>query len=416
MKNKKLIISVLYLILSAVMLLSMIGCNAEVSAATVDLMEGITADHTDKKALDDNFISSQSDFSVELFKKSFNNSDNKNTLISPLSVSLALSMTANGAKGETLSEMEFLLGGDLKISDLNGYQRTYLANHNNKYMKTANAIWFRDCDRFNVNQNFLQTNANYYGAGVFKAPFDDSTINDINIWVNKNTDGLIEEMVNEIADDTIMYLLNAVSFEAEWQYKYTSKPIKSTFRSASGKVQTAFMMNSDESTYLDDGQAEGFIKPYKGGKYKFAALLPNEGISINDYISGLSGDSLLNTLKNRSTEDINVSIPKFSYDYSLNMSQILITDIPTAFNPNKADFSDLGTSENSIYIGEVLHKTNITVDTNGTKAASSTKVEMLNKMSAMPSKNVILNRPFVYMILDNDTDLPVFIGAVMDIE
>ncbi len=392
------------------------ACGSSVSAATVDLMDGISAQTVNSCSVDERFINSQAELYLKLYKDSFLKSDNQNLLISPLSVSMALSMTANGAENETLIEMKDFLGG-LDMVDLNAYQRTFLNRHNNEYIKNANSIWFRDSQKLTVNKPFLQTNADYYGAGIFKAPFDKSTVKDINAWVKENTDGKIKQLIDSIDAFTVMYLINAVSFEAGWAEKYQSPPSKSIFYTASGKGQTAEMMISDEGIYLSDGTATGFIKHYKGGKYSFAALLPNENVSISDYINGLDAKSLMNTLNNAKSENVKVYMPKFSFDCDTDMTTLLKAEMPLAFDQEKADFSALGKSERgNIYIGEVAHKTNITVDIDGTKAAAVTKVEMTDKMSIMPQKEVILNRPFVFMIIDNTTKLPIFIGNLMDLQ
>ena len=392
-----------------------VACSS-VSAATVDLMNGITAKDADSKSIDDTFINSQAELYLKLYKDSFTTSNNENLLISPFSVSVALSMTLNGASGETKTEMEQFLGG-ININVLNAYQNSFLKRHNNEYLKNANSVWFRDSEHLTVNQPFLQTNADTYGAGIFKAPFDNSTVKDINAWVKKNTDGQIEELIDTIDPYTVMFLLNAVSFEAEWAEKYENKPLNSIFHSASGKNQTAKMMISDESTYLSSDKATGFIKRYKGGKYSFAALLPNEGISIADYINGLDAESLMNTLNNAKGESVKVYMPKFSFNCNTDMTVLLKTKIPLAFDQEKADFSALGKSDRgNIHIGEVAHKTSITVDIDGTKAAAVTKVEMTDKMSIMPQKEVVLNRPFVFMIIDNTTKLPIFIGNLMSVK
>lgn len=392
-----------------------VACSS-VSAATVNLMDGITAKNTEGKPADEKFINSQAELYLKLYKDSFTTSNNQNLLISPLSVSVALSMTANGAFGETQQEMKEFLGG-MNFNDLNAYQNTFLKRHNNEYLKNANSVWFRESEHLTVNKPFLQTNADIYGAGVFKSPFDDSTVKDINAWVKKNTDGQIESLVEEIDPYTVMFLLNAVSFEAEWAEKYNNKPSNSIFHAASGKNETAKMMISDESTYLYNDKATGFIKRYKGGKYSFAALLPNEGISINDYIEGLDAKALMNTLTNAKGENVKVYMPKFSFNCDTDMTALLKAKMPLAFDEVKADFSALGKSDRgNIHIGEVAHKTSITVDTNGTKAAAVTKVEMTNKMSIMPQKEVILNRPFLFMIIDNATKLPIFIGNLMSVK
>ena len=151
-----------------------VACSS-VSAATVDLMNGISAQDTHGKPADEKFVNSQAELYLKLYKDSFTASNGENLLISPLSISVALSMTLNGALGETHQEIKEFLGG-MDLEDLNAYQNSFLKRHNNEYLKNANSVWFRESEHLAVNQPFLQTNADTYGAGVFKAPFDNSIV------------------------------------------------------------------------------------------------------------------------------------------------------------------------------------------------------------------------------------------------
>ena len=392
------------------------GCSFSVGAA--DLMEGVNAKTVTGKTTDDAFIYSSANFAVELFKKSL--AQGENSLISPLSAMLALAMTANGADTQTKTEMEAVLGGGLSVEDLNLYLNTYVKNlpTDDKYkLGIANAIWFKDDGSLDVNPDFLQANADYYDAAAYKAPFDDQTLTDINNWVKNNTDGMIEKILDEIDPDMVMYLLNAVLFDAEWQAQYdTGDVFDGTFNAYDGTKQDAKMMNSTENLYLDDGKATGFIKNYVDGKYSFAALLPNEGTPIDDYVASLIGEGLVATLKNAQETSVQATLPKFSYEYKIKMNDALMAlGMPTAFAAN-ADFSKMATSPlGNIAIGEVVHKTYIEVTEIGTRAGAVTEVGM--ELTSMPmfDHTVTLDRPFVYVIVDNATNLPIFIGIVMSI-
>jgi len=237
--------------------------------------------------------------------------------------------------------------------------------------------------------------------------------------VKKNTDGLIDKILDQIDRDTVMYLINAMVFDAEWKTIYNKSDIyQGEFFAVDGTKQPADFMNSDEHIYLDDGNATGFIKPYANDHYSFAALVPNEGVSIGDYIKTLTGKGFLNTIRDAENTAVRSAMPKFSYDYTIEMSNALEDlGMPDAFLPDKANFNRLGKSaDGNIYIGEVLHKTHISVDERGTKAGAVTKVEMKAGSAAVETKYVRLDRPFVYAIIDNSTNLPVFIGTVMSME
>ena len=185
MKKTRISLVIISLLLVCAMAVNLTGCTMEVQAK--NLMDGITPNNVN--ALDD--LSSGSadttDFAIRLFKQT--NEDGKNTLISPLSVLCALAMTANGADGETREQMEAVLG--MSVEELNLYLYSYINSlpQGEKYkLSVANSIWFKDDSRFTVNQSFLQTNADYYGAEIYKSPFDKQTLKDINNWVKNETD------------------------------------------------------------------------------------------------------------------------------------------------------------------------------------------------------------------------------------
>ena len=224
----------------------------------------------------------------------------------------------------------------------------------------------------------------------------------------------------EIDDDLMLILLNAVMFDAEWQSVYYTNNVRDgEFTDISGTVQNVDFMHSTEGRYLDDGMVTGFIKPYSGGAYSFAALLPNEGVSIEDYIGSLTGGGFLETIGSAQRATVIASMPKFEYEYEIKMNDALIAlGIPDAFNDIKADFTKMGTSKDgNLFISLVLHKTFISVDELGTKAGAVTMVAAVPASAPNPEeqKVVRLDRPFVYAIIDNATNLPIFIGTLMTV-
>lgn len=408
---------IISLLLVCAMAVNLTGCAMEVQAK--DLMDGITPNQVN--ALDD--LSSTNadvtDFAIRLFKAS--EESGKNTLISPLSVLCALAMTANGAEEETLAQMEEVLG--MTTEELNLYLYSYMKNlpQGDKYkLSLANSIWFTEDERFTVKQDFLQTNADYYGADIYKAPFDKQTLKDINNWVKQNTDGMIPEILDQIPPEAIMYLANALAFEAEWSEIYEKHQVKDgEFTKEDGTKQDVKFMYGSEGTYFEDEKATGFMKQYKGGKYAFVAMLPNEGVSVSEYIASLDGESLNALLANPQYTTVRTSTPKFETEYKVEMSDILQSmGMTEAFNMYNADFEGLGTStDGNIYISRVLHKTFISVGEKGTKAGAATIVEMKDGAAAEPTepKEVYLDRPFVYMLVDCENNIPFFIGTMMDV-
>lgn len=404
----------LSLSLAAAILLNFVACT-KVQAA--NLMDGVAAQSVEGKATDERFKSAQMEFALSLFK-SVAEEGEENMLVSPLSVMLALAMTANGAEEQTLAEMEKVLGG-IPIDELNEYLYTYVNNlpSAEKYkLEIANSVWFRDSGGFSVNKSFLQKNADYYGASAFASPFDSSTVDDINNWVKANTDGMIKKIVDKLDPETMMCLINAIIFDAEWNKVYESKDVKDgKFSAIDGTVRDVKMMNSNEYGYIDDGNATGFIKNYKDGKYGFVALLPNEN-DVYGYIETLTAEGLANAIAG-ARGNVNVKLPQFSYEYEIKLNDILASlGMTTAFSDG-ADLSGMGeSSDGNLYISKVIHKTYIELDDHGTKAAAVTFVGVDNTSAAEPEKYVILDRPFVYLIIDNETDLPIFMGVVTDIQ
>ena len=316
--------------------------------------------------------------------------------------------------------MEQVFG--LTVPELNAYLHAYqqaLPSGDKYRVSLANSIWFKDDQSLSVKQDFLQGNADYYGASVYKAAFNEATLKDINTWVSNNTDGMIDSILDQIPTDAVMYLINAMAFDAEWQKIYNEDQVQDgTFTTAAGAARKVELMYSEEHQYLDDGKAIGFIKYYADQKYAFVALLPNGGISVDDYLASLTGTGLMQTLKNAQNVTVNAALPKFQGQYTLEMGGLLQSlGMKDAFDPDLADFSGLGSSDKgNIFISRVLHKTFIAVDERGTRAGAATAVEMSTTSApAAEPKTVYLNRPFVYLLIDCETNLPLFIGTVTDI-
>ncbi len=383
----------------------------------VNLSEGVNSNPVTGAEADEDFILGQTEFALSLLKKEVN--DGKNTLISPYSAMQALAMTANGADNQTKAEMEKVLGG-LPIEKLNEYlytQRMSQPNDEKCSLKTANSIWSRDDDdRISVHPEFLQTNADYFSADVFKAPFDETTVTDINNWVNTNTDGMIPKLMDEIPSDAVMYLINAVAFEADWETPYTDTG-DSVFMSYDGTRQDAEMMYSDETYYIKDENAVGIYKYYEGRRYAFAAVLPDEAMTVTEYINTLTPESLNEMLANPQSGLVYSVLPKFSYDFETDFIPALSEmGMPSAFNPYTADFSKMADTESgALFISKVKHKTHIDVFEEGTKAAAVTSVEMNDAADPPYDEFLRFDRPFVYCIVDTETDLPVFIGTLESI-
>jgi serpin B len=379
-----------------------------------NLMEGITARTVEVKAADDAFRTAALEFSLSLFQHA--DDADQNSLISPVSALSALAMTANGARGETLSQMEQVLGGGMEIEALNGYLSAYLKSlpsQDKAKLQTAASIWIRD--GLSVEREFLQTNADYYGAGAYRAPFDKTTVKDINRWVKDATDGMIKETLTEIPDEVLLYLISTVLFDAEWQNIYNKEQVRDAeFTDYRGQKQAAELMHSVESQYTEAAGARGFIKPYRYGGYDFVAVLPDEGTAIDAFIKDFSGADFAAFLESERSTVVQAAMPKFRYEYRANLVEPLknmgMTD---AFTEDVADFSGM-TDAKKLFLTDAFQKTVIEVAEKGTKAAAVTVIAPSDESAPEPEEiqTVVLDRPFVYMIVDRAHKLPIFIGCV----
>ena len=354
-------------------------------------------------------------FAVELLRQT---DSGGSTLLSPVSVVYALAMTANGAAGETLTQMESVLG--LPLEELNACLRAYadqLPAEDGGRCSLANSIWLRDqADRLTVEQSFLDAAAAYYDASVFRAPFDESTLRDINAWVSDHTGGLIPSIMEEIPESAVIYLINALAFEGEWEDIYREDQVHDgTFTTEDGREQPAELMYGAETAYLEDDLAAGFLKYYQGQNYAFAALLPNEGVSLDDYLASLTGERLRDLLTHPQDTVVQTAIPKFTAETTTELNDALSAlGMADAFDVGLADFSAMGTStDGPLYISRVLHKTHLTLDERGTRAGAATAVQMAG--STADPLSVYLTRPFLYVLMDCEAGLPLFIGTVRDL-
>ncbi len=368
----------------------------------------------------EDFCLDTTDFSIRLLQESVG-AENRNVMVSPFSVLTALSMTANGAVGETQEQMLAVLAPGQDMESLNANWRSFsdaLVNTEETGLQLANSIWFRDEENWiQVEEDFLQKNASVYQADIYKAAFDENTLKDINTWVSKETEGRIENILNEVPKDAVMYLINALAFDAEWKDVYEENQIRDgEFFVSDKETRNVSFMYGEEEWYLQDENAIGFIKPYKEG-YSFVALLPKEEISVQEYVKTLNGEKFLALLSDRKDATVYTSIPKFKAEYEVELKDILTgLGMTDAFDAEKADFSGIGTSdEGNLVISRVLHKTYIAVDEKGTEAGAATVVEMICETAVMEEEEVYrvyLNRPFVYAIVENETNVPLFIGTV----
>ncbi len=376
-----------------------------------------------ERTTEEAFLNGAANFSIGLLRQSV--SAGENLLLSPYAALSVLSMTANGAAGETRTQMEHVLADGMPLDCLNRYMRGYrqaLSSSKTARLRTAGSIWFRDeADRLQIEPSFLQVNTDFYDAGINKAPFHVQTVQEINRWVSEKTGGMIDRLVEELSPEDEMVLLSAIAFEAEWAKPYTDHQVsEGMFYTADGASRTVDMLRAAERQYLDDGRAVGFLKSYAGGRYQFLALLPNEGISPAAYAASLTGEDFRQLVRGAEEATVHTALPAFDFTCDAMLEQPLrALGMTDAFDEGAADFSRMGRSAlGPLVIGSVRQKAFMQVSAQGTRAGAAASVVM-EPASVKPSEpekiyTVTLDRPFLYGIVDGETGLPLFLGIMAD--
>jgi len=325
-------------------------------------------------------------------------------------------MAANGAEENTLRQFEQLLGGEsLSVDVLNQYYKALidrLYKSGSAKVKIANGIWFDKS--FTVKETFLQKNSLYFNAAVNIADLGkQQSIDDINKWVLENTDGLIDKIIDRIDPNVVMYIINTIFFEAEWKDQIDPNSVREDeFTSSDGKKYMTDFMYSREKIYLENEKTKGFMKPYKDDRYSFVAMLPDNGTDIDSFVNSLRQSDFSAFIKNKKDVEVHTRIPKFEYSYENELSAALkrmgLNDV---FDRNKANLKGM-TDEPDIFASKVMHKTKIQINEAGSKAGAATAIYIEKWGMASDYKTLIFDRPFVYAIIENQTNIPLFIGTV----
>lgn len=362
-----------------------------------------------------NFAEGYMDFAASLL---VNASEDESCVLSPLSLYTALMMTANGASGKTLNELEKVLGQDIDVSDLNTYihylnSRVQSLNSEDGKVTSANSLWLND--EFSVKAQFLQTIVNYFDSEVFRTQLDATGAEEINAWISENTDGEITDMISELSADTAFVLVNALLFNDSWVTPYEENGIyDSTFSGTKGEETVTYMQSNE--MLIESSDAKGFVKSYKNTPCKFVAILPNEGVSIDEYVSSLSGAKLETLFASiNGTNRCVAHIPQFELRTSLSLKDTVKTMGAELIFTENANFDSLTMTE-GLFVSDVLQESFIEVNAEGTKAVSATTVTV--RGSAAPDSDIealVFDRPFLFMIVENESNLPLFIGTVKSV-
>ena len=342
------------------------------------------------------------------------NKNTKNYLISPYSIGYALSMLKDGAKDETLTQLNELLGNTKYDKFENVEDRIGIAN----------AIFIKNIYKDDISSNYLNTLKNKYDSEII---FNELLNADpINNWVKNKTYNMIDKVIETIDKDFVLGLVNAIAIDVEWKTKFEEE---NTYDGTWNNDKKVSMMHSSNTvTYIENDKAKGIIKDYK--KYgdtelEFIAILPND--NLQEYINNFNKEELDSILSNKkvpdSNLDIKLTIPKFSYDYQYEKlkDDLISIGVVDVFDGTKSNLRNMLTDDSilQLYASDVIHKTHIELSESGTKAAAVTFIPIF-KNTAMPQEkeviNIVFDRPFLYIIKDKNSDNIWFFGTVYNPE
>ncbi len=348
----------------------------------------------------------------------------RNFMISPLSLSMALAMTRNGAAGET----EAAMTETLKLTPFNDEEainsyysklrEALLATDPSTKLSIANSIWTNK--HITIKPAFISTNRDYFHSTVEAVDFGDpATVGRINQWASDNTQQLIDHVLDETDPMALMYLLNAIYFKGIWTSQFNKKQTqKASFTYEDGRVKQVDMMQQKaEFNYTENETMQIVELPYGNQAFSMVVLLPKAGKKLGDINNLLREGSAWSTLNSglrRAT--VNLHLPRFKTEYNIRLNDLL-TDMGmgVAFTPGQADFSRM--SDLEAFISFVDQFTYISTDEEGTEAAAVTVVGV-ELTSVGPSREVTFhaNRPFIYLIREQSTGAILFMGAVKNFD
>ena len=332
------------------------GCSSSESMKESD---NLTANMEFKKVASE-FTTEEStalaDFSMQLFQNL--GREDENLLLSGSSAWMALGMAANGAEGDTLRQMETVLG--LDKDQINKAAAAWFSSMEDQNSLTmADSIWLKNEFRDEVAKSFLETCAQDFRAEVFSSTLDQKAVKDINDWTSKHTDGLIPELIKEIPSMTQMILVNAEAFNGKWAAPFDEADTKKqTFHNQDGSESSVDFLNGHADWSVENDEVVGFIKEYDESRYGYMLLLPKDADKpLSDTVKSLDGAAVTNLLSNRMSADVQVSMPKLDQESTLTLNDALAACGMTDAFGDQADFSAITGSKNDLYISSVLQKT-----------------------------------------------------------
>jgi serpin B len=372
-------------------------------------------------AAEKSMVESDNKFGLKLFKKIVKQ-DTGNVFISPLSVSMALGMTYNGAEGTTEEAMRntLELSGltELEINESYSSLIDLLTQLDPRVIfEIANSIWCRE--GLPVKEEFVNINRTYFDAEIaaldFNKPDASKTING---WVDEKTHGKITEIVpGQIDPATVMFLINAIYFKGIWTYEFDEEDTQEDWFTLTdgSKVPCQMMTQESEFSYFENNLFQAVDLPYGNEKFSMTIFLPKPDVDIDSLISLFNQDNWEAWLDSFAKNSGTLYFPKFTLEYKIKLNDVLkALGMEIAFDPERADFSGIAEVNPlaNLYISKVLHKTYIKVNEEGTEAAAVTSVEI--GITALPPPGFVMriDRPFVFAIRENHSQTILFMGKI----
>lgn len=371
-------------------------------------------------AINPRLVDANTRFGFKLFAEILKQDSKKNVFISPTSVALALSMTYNGANGATKADMAKALElQGLTLQDLNQANaklKTLLSNPDpHVQLAIANSLWAKQ--GMTWQPDFLERNQRFYEAKVTELDFaSPDAPGIINQWVKDNTKGKIDKIVDHLGPADVMVLINAIYFKGNWSVPFDKEQTETRqFNGLSGTRSRPMMSQTGEYQYLETTQFQAVSLPYgKNRRFSFYVFLPKKTWSLSQLANSLTAANWSSWMEGFRRRRGSVQIPRFKMEYGIELRAALSRlGMATAFQP-KADFS--GLSSESLYLDRVNHKTFVEVNEAGTEAAAVTSTT-IRATAAMPMDepfNMVVDRPFICAIRDNQTGTVLFIGSIVD--
>ncbi|HRZ97514.1 MAG TPA: serpin family protein [Paludibacter sp.] len=355
------------------------------------------------------------EFAFDLLRQTIAEVPDTNVFMSPLSVSIALGMTMNGAKGDTRDEMETALKmSGLSVDDINEYYKVMQSElpfiDPKTKLSLANSIWYKQ--GYEVKKSFLDVNKNYFNAEVRELDFTQAwAVDTINNWCARKTNDLVKEVLDNIPGDVVMYLINAVYFKGIWNTQFDKKnTVESNFTNEGGKtVKVNMMQLKDTFAYSEDDFAQYLDLPYGNNAFSMTILLPKSNKSTHDVLNNMNGENWKTIVADMTQQEVDIYLPRFTNKNKFLLNKPLQNmGMVKAFGPG-ADLTNI--ADDDLEISRVLHDTFIDVNEEGTEAGAVTVVEI--RKNAMPTIPVVrVNKPFIFVISEKSTGVILFIGKM----